>query len=189
MMSSNPLQLRGRLPIRFGSVFMEIFGQSSKSTFVRSDTDAGREGLAHSLQCKHGKGVLLVEVRKLCGSVKFFHTSFTQPCLHGPSPVHWCTIMLKQEGTIPLFPPTKLRAGNFWKMFWYAEILRAPFTETMGSPHPLQKKKTKKQTTKTKTNKLSPLLLYTWYKCSQTSSSLLAIENPDLYINLANRKV
>lgn len=170
---------------------MEIFGQSSKSTFVRSDTDAGREGLAHSLQCKHGKGVLLVEVRKLCGSVKFFHTSITQPCLHGPSPVHWCTIMLKQEGTIPLFPPTKLRAGNFWKMFWYAEILRAPFTETMGSPPPPPKKKTKKQkqTTKTKTNKLSPLLLYTWYKCSQTSSSLLAIENPDLYINLANRKV
>ena len=36
--------------IRFRNVFMGIFDHSSKSTFVRSHTDVGWEGLALSLR-------------------------------------------------------------------------------------------------------------------------------------------
>ncbi|MCI4393571.1 hypothetical protein PGIGA_G00158990 [Pangasianodon gigas] len=36
-----------------------------------------------------------VEVRALCGPVKFFHTKLIQPCLYGPCFVHWGTVMLE----------------------------------------------------------------------------------------------
>ncbi|KAK3536251.1 hypothetical protein QTP86_000154 [Hemibagrus guttatus] len=42
-----------------------------------------------------------VEVRTLCRPVKFLHTKLTHPCLYGPCFVHWCAVMLEQEGVIP----------------------------------------------------------------------------------------
>ncbi len=39
----------GRISIRFSSVFMGVFDHSSRSVFVRSGTDVGREGLVYSL--------------------------------------------------------------------------------------------------------------------------------------------
>ncbi|KAK3568010.1 hypothetical protein QTP86_028594, partial [Hemibagrus guttatus] len=46
-----------------------------------------------------------VEVRTLCRPVKFLHTKLPHPRLYGPCFVHWCAVMLEQEGVIPkLFP-------------------------------------------------------------------------------------
>ncbi|KAK3573046.1 hypothetical protein QTP86_012220 [Hemibagrus guttatus] len=45
------------------------------------------------------------KARTLCRTVKFLHTKLTHPCLYGPCFVHWCAVMLEQEGVIPkLFP-------------------------------------------------------------------------------------
>lgn len=58
---------------------------------MRSGTDIGRKGLAR-IPTVFDK----VEVRALCGPVKFFHTELIEPCLYGPPIiVHWTTVMLK----------------------------------------------------------------------------------------------
>jgi len=46
---AHPLQLSASTLLEFRSVFMGIFDHSSWSAFVRSGTDVGWEGLAHSL--------------------------------------------------------------------------------------------------------------------------------------------
>uniref|UniRef100_A0A667XDP1 Niban apoptosis regulator 2b n=1 Tax=Myripristis murdjan TaxID=586833 RepID=A0A667XDP1_9TELE len=46
-----------------------------------------------------------VQVRTLCRPVKFIHTRLCHPCLYGPCFVHWCTVMLEEEGArSKLFP-------------------------------------------------------------------------------------
>ena len=75
---------------------MGIFDHSSRSAFVRSHTDVGWEGLALALI--HPNVFYRVEVRTLCRPVKFIHTKLSHPCLYAPCFVHWCTVMLEQEG-------------------------------------------------------------------------------------------
>lgn len=63
----------------------------------------------------------------------------------------------------PPIPIHKVASRKFCKMFWCAEPLRAPFTETTGpGPRPTPPPKKTPQTTITK-NKLSPLHLYTFH--------------------------
>ena len=53
----------------------------------------------------HPKVFCRVEVRTLCRPVKFLQTKLARPYLYGPCFVHWCAVMLEQEGAIPkLFP-------------------------------------------------------------------------------------
>ncbi|KAK3549020.1 hypothetical protein QTP70_025092 [Hemibagrus guttatus] len=63
--------LLGRLSTRFRSVFMGIFDRSSRSAFVRSGTDVGREGLSCSLRsnssqslCRNGRMECVPEERE-----------------------------------------------------------------------------------------------------------------------------
>ena len=42
----------------------------------------------------HPKGVL-------SGGGQFLHTKLAHPCLYGACFVHWCAVMLEQEGAVP----------------------------------------------------------------------------------------
>ncbi len=53
---------------------MGIFDHSSRSTFVRSDTDVGREGLARSLRSNSSQRCSIGLRSGLCRPVKFFHS-------------------------------------------------------------------------------------------------------------------
>ena len=68
------------------------------------------EGSLHILKCvsllKFIPDVLdVVEVRALCGPVKFCHTKLTQPCLYGPCFVHWGRVLLEQKRAFPKLLP------------------------------------------------------------------------------------
>jgi len=102
--------LMGRLSRRFKSVFMGIFYHSSRSAFVRSGSDVGREGLAQSL---HSKVFCWVEeVRTMCSPVKSLpHQTRSSMSL-------WtllCALVCGHVGTgrgHPQTVPTKLGARN-----------------------------------------------------------------------------
>ncbi|CAB1414892.1 unnamed protein product [Pleuronectes platessa] len=53
----------------------------------------------------------VVEVRALCGPVKFFHTKLTQPCLYGPCFVHWSRVVLEQKRGFPKRFPQSWKHG------------------------------------------------------------------------------
>ena len=74
--------LLGRLSTRFRSVSMGMFDHSSRSAFVRSGTDVGREGLAQS-PCPNSCQRCSIELR----------SSFSTP----NSLIHWSWV----EGSIP----------------------------------------------------------------------------------------
>jgi len=40
-----------------------------------------------------------------CRPVKLLHTKLAHPCLYGPCFVHWCAVMLEQEGAFPKLLP------------------------------------------------------------------------------------
>ena len=88
--------LLGRCSTRWG-----IFDHSSRSVFVRSHTDVGWKGLALGpcSSSSERRSTGSVEVRILCRLVKFIHTRRSHLRLYGPCSVHWCTVMLEQEGS------------------------------------------------------------------------------------------
>ena len=63
--------------------------------------------------------------------VKSIYNKLSHLCLYGPCFVHWCTVMLEQEGAIPK------RSMEMSNISLYAEAFRVPFTETKRqSPAP-----------------------------------------------------
>lgn len=71
-MSFPPL---GRLSAGFWSMAIGIRVHSISSALVRSDTDVGRGGLGCSRRSSSS--------RALCGTLQFFHSNLTTPCLPG----------------------------------------------------------------------------------------------------------
>ncbi|KAK3537321.1 hypothetical protein QTP70_007710 [Hemibagrus guttatus] len=70
------------------------------------------------------------QVRTLCKPVKFLHTKLIQPCLYGACFVHWCAVMLEQEGVNPkLFPQS-----------WEHEIVHNVLERPLSSSIMLSKK-------------------------------------------------
>ncbi len=84
---------------------MGIFALSSCRAFVRSGTDAGREGLAQSLFQFTPKVFDGAEVRAPSRPIKFFHTKL--PCF-----VHWGTVMLDLPQTSPKSSPPNCTVGT-----------------------------------------------------------------------------
>ncbi|KAK3513131.1 hypothetical protein QTP70_003769 [Hemibagrus guttatus] len=73
--------------------------------FLKTLQKPGRDIFKQCHSFCHSLTYRKVEVRTLCRTVKFLHTKLTHPCLYGPCFVHWCAVMLEQEGVIPkLFP-------------------------------------------------------------------------------------
>ena len=56
----------GKLSTRFWRVSVGIFAHSGKRAFVRSDTDVGREGLAHNLRSSSSQRCLMGLRSGLC---------------------------------------------------------------------------------------------------------------------------
>ena len=82
---------------------MRTFDHSSRSAFVRSHTDIGREGLALILHSSSSRRCSIGLRSGLCAGQSSSSTSNSMSlwtCF-----VHWCTVILEQEGAIPkLFP-------------------------------------------------------------------------------------
>ncbi|KAI4903603.1 hypothetical protein NFI96_013569 [Prochilodus magdalenae] len=62
------------------------------------------------------------------------------PCLYGACSVHWCAVMLEQEGAVPKLSH-KVGSMEWSRVSWSAEALRVPHTGTKGrsltpEPHP-----------------------------------------------------
>ena len=72
----------------------------------------------------------------LCRPVKFILTKLPHPCLYGPCFVHWCSVMLEQEGASQSCSH-KVGSMELSNISWYAEGFRVPYTGTEGpSPAP-----------------------------------------------------
>uniref|UniRef100_A0AAR2M5J2 Cadherin domain-containing protein n=1 Tax=Pygocentrus nattereri TaxID=42514 RepID=A0AAR2M5J2_PYGNA len=84
-----------RLSTRFRSMFLGIFDYSSRSAFLRSETDVGQEGLAHNV-CSNSSQRCAFGLRsELCaGQSCFVQTKLTHLCLYSPCFVHWCAVIL-----------------------------------------------------------------------------------------------
>lgn len=105
---------------------MGSFDYSSQSTCVRSDADVGPQGLARSL-CS------------ISSQVQVLYTELTHPWLYGAWFVHWCAVILEEEGTklSKLFPQCWHVSMKLSKMSKYAEALIDFFTGAKGlSPIP-----------------------------------------------------
>ena len=150
-------------------VFMGIFDHSSRSTFVRTHTDVGREGLALSF---HSNSARRCSVRLRSGLCVGQSSSST------PNPllmslwtcfVHWCTVMLGY---------CSHKVGNMEMSIisWYAEAFRVPLTRTKRpSPAPEEQPHT-----------IIPLhQTLHLAQCSQTSTVLLANTRPRLIHQIA----
>ncbi|KAI4895799.1 hypothetical protein NFI96_004488 [Prochilodus magdalenae] len=90
------------------------------------------------MMCLQDKGTVFyrVEVRTLCRPVQFLHTRLAPPCLYGACSVHWCAVMLEQEGAVPKLSH-KVGSMEWSRVSWSAEALRVPLTGTKGrSPTP-----------------------------------------------------
>ena len=96
--------LLGKLSTKFRSVFMGIFDHSSSSAFVRSDTDVGPEGLAHSLHSNSSQRSSIGLGSGLCAGLS--SSSTPNLLIHVFMDLALCTcVILEQEGVIPkLFP-------------------------------------------------------------------------------------
>ena len=80
---------------------MGMFDHSSRSAFVRSGTDVD-ENAWLTVSAQFIPNVFnQVDARTLCRPVKFLHPKLAHPCIYGPCLVHWCTVMLEQEGAHP----------------------------------------------------------------------------------------
>lgn len=69
-------------------------------------------------------------------TLSVFHTKLTYKCLYGPCFVHWQQSCWNRKGQ-PQTLPTK--SIKLYKISWYAETLRVPFTRTKG-PGPAPEK-------------------------------------------------
>lgn len=71
--------------------------------------------------------------------VKFLGTRRAHPCLKGSRFVHWCAVVLEQEGAMHKAVPTKLGAWNYSKCLVWSSI-KSSFqprpTPENPSPHP-----------------------------------------------------
>ena len=95
----------GKLSTRFRSVSVGISAHSSRKAFVRSDTDVGREGLAHSLRSNSSQRCWM----GLRSGLGVFHTSRLTPV------ALWtllCALQHSHAGTGKVLPQT---AGESWK--------------------------------------------------------------------------
>ena len=128
---------------------------------VRSHTDVGWEGLALTL-CSNSAQRCRVEVRTLC-----IHTKLSHPCLYGLCFVHWCTVMLEQEGAIPKLLPQSWGHGIV-SMLKHSEFLSL---EIRGQAQFLKN-------TPTPQSPLHQTLHLA--QCSQASTVILATAKPRL---------
>ena len=106
---------------------------------------------------------------------KLIHTKLSHPCLYGPYFVHWCTVMLEQEGAIPKLSH-KVGSMELSNISWYAEAFRVHFTGTRRpSPAPDKQPHT-----------ISPLhQTLHLAQCSQSSTVLLATAKPRVVHQIA----
>ncbi|XP_058230352.1 uncharacterized protein LOC131343021 isoform X2 [Hemibagrus wyckioides] len=129
--------LLGRLSTRFRSVFMGIFDHSSRSTFVRSHTDFGREGLALSLRSNSSQRCSIGLRSGLCAGQS--SSSTPDSVIHVFMDLALCTgaqSCWKRKGPAPNCSHN-VGSMELSKMSWYAEAFRVPFTGTKGpSPAP-----------------------------------------------------
>ncbi len=116
---------------------MGIFYHSSRSAFVRSDTDVGREGLARSL-CSNSSQRCSIGLRSgLCAGQS--SSSTPNSLIHVFMDLALCTgaqSCWNRKGPSPICSH-KVGSMEFSKISWYAEAFRVPFTGTKGpSPAP-----------------------------------------------------
>lgn len=88
-----------------------FFAHSSRKAFVQSDTDVGKEGLAHSDCSISSQWYSLLLTLGLCVS----RSKLIQPCLYGPCFVNWNTFMLGRKRVFPKTVTAKLEAKNCLK--------------------------------------------------------------------------
>jgi len=115
---------------------MGIFDHSFRSAFVRSDTDVGWEGLAHSLRSNSSQRCS-IELR----SGPWGQSSSSTPnwLIHVFIDLALCTGVQSCWNRKRPSPNCfhKVRSMKLSKISWYAEAFRAPFTGTKGpSPAP-----------------------------------------------------
>lgn len=109
----------------FHKVFMGIFDHSSKSTFVRSDTDVGLECLAHSLRSNSSQRCAirlrsgLVVGQSSCSTPNSLNHAFMDLALCTGAQSFWCTSLNCSH---------KVGSMKLSKMSCYDETLRVPFT-------------------------------------------------------------
>ena len=105
-MTSVPLQLQQLQLFCEGfsqglGVIMGIFDHSSRSSFVRSQTDVGQEGLALSLHSNSSQRCSIRMRSGLCAHQSSSSTPNSLLMSLWTCFVHWCTVMLEQEGPSP----------------------------------------------------------------------------------------
>ena len=117
---------------------MGIFDHSSRSAFVRSDTDVGREGLARSLRSNSSQRCSIGLRSGLCAGQS--SSSTPNSLIHVFMDLALCTgaqSCWNRKG--PNSPNCSHKVGSMKlsKISWSAEALRVPFTGTKGpSPTP-----------------------------------------------------
>ena len=109
-------------------VFMGIFDHSSRSAFVRSDTDVGREGLARSLRSNSSQRCSIGLRSGLCAGQS--SSSTPNSLIHVFMDLALCTgaqSCWNRKG--PNSPNCSHKVGSMKlsKISWSAEALRVPF--------------------------------------------------------------
>ncbi|XP_051528965.1 uncharacterized protein LOC127426291 [Myxocyprinus asiaticus] len=116
---------------------MGIFDHSSRSAFVRSDTDVGREGLARSLRSNSSQRCSIGLRSGLCAGQS--SSSTPNSLIHVFMDLALCTgaqSCWNRKGPSPNCSH-KVGSMELSKISWYAEAFRVPFTGTKGpSPAP-----------------------------------------------------
>ena len=141
-MSVHPLQLQQLQLFWKGfqqglGVFMGIFDHSSRSAFVRSHTDVGREGLALSLRSNSSQRCSIGLRSGLCAGQS--SSSTPNSLIHVFMDLALCTgaqSCWNRKGPSPNCSH-KVGSMELSNISWYAEAFRVPFTGTKGpSPAP-----------------------------------------------------
>ncbi len=155
---------------------MGIFYHSSRSAFVRSDTDVGREGLARSL-CSNSSQRCSIGLRSgLCAGQS--SSSTPNSLIHVFMDLALCTgaqSCWNRKGPSPICSH-KVGSMEFSKISWYAEAFRVPFTGTKG-PSPAPEKTTPHH------NPLSTKL-HSWHNAVRQVPFSWQPPNPDSSIRL-----
>ncbi|KAK3549116.1 hypothetical protein QTP70_032576 [Hemibagrus guttatus] len=116
---------------------MGIFDRSSRSTFVRSGTDVGREGLARSLRSNSSQRCSMGLRSGLCAGQS--SSSTPNSLIHVFMDLALVTGVQSCWNRKGSSPNCNHKVGSMKlsKMSWYAEALRVPFNGTKGpSPTP-----------------------------------------------------
>ena len=118
---------------------MGIFDHSSRSAFVRSHTDVGREGLALSLRSNSSQRFSIGLRSGLCAGQS--SSSTPHSLIHVFMDFALCTgaqSCWNRKGPSPNCSH-KVGSMELSKISWYAEAFRVPFTGTKG-PRPVPEK-------------------------------------------------